>query len=47
MTECIGKPEESANPLGFGQWQRVEAETTFALEAQCGPPFFEELGREI
>jgi hypothetical protein len=26
--------EESANPLGFGQWKRVEAESTFALKAQ-------------
>jgi hypothetical protein len=28
--------EEPPNSLGFGQWQRVEAETTFALEAQGG-----------
>jgi len=41
----IWKPEDSANPLGFGKWQRVESETTFALEAQFGPPFFEELGQ--
>jgi hypothetical protein len=34
--------EESANPLGFRQWQRVEAETTFALEAQGWAPFSEE-----
>jgi hypothetical protein len=40
----IGKQEKSANPLRFGKWQRVESETAFALEAQCGPPFFEELG---
>jgi hypothetical protein len=36
--------QEAANPLRFGKWQRVESETAFALEAQCGPPFFEELG---
>jgi hypothetical protein len=30
----IGKQEKSANPLGFRQWQRVEAETTFADKAQ-------------
>jgi hypothetical protein len=41
----IGKQEKSANPLRFGKWQRVESETTFALEAQFGPPFFEELGQ--
>jgi hypothetical protein len=40
----IGKQEKSANPLRFGKRQRVESETAFALEAQCGPPFFEELG---
>jgi hypothetical protein len=25
--------EEPANPLGLGQWQRVESESTFALKA--------------
>jgi len=30
------KPEEPANPLGFGQGQRVETKPTFALKAQGG-----------
>jgi hypothetical protein len=30
----IWKPEESANPLGFGQWKGLESESTFALKAQ-------------
>jgi hypothetical protein len=38
----IWKAEESANPLGFGQWQREEPESTFALEAQWWAPFSEE-----
>jgi hypothetical protein len=28
--------EKPANPLGFGQWQRVEPEPTSALKAQGG-----------
>jgi len=35
----VWKQQESANPLGFGQWQRVEAESTLSLEAQMKPPF--------
>jgi hypothetical protein len=27
-------PEESANPLSFGHWQWIEAESTFVLKAQ-------------
>jgi hypothetical protein len=34
------KQEESANPLGFGQWQREKAEPTFADKAQLAS-FFE------
>jgi hypothetical protein len=37
----IWKAKESANPLGFGQWQRVEAEPTFALKAHTKAPFSE------
>jgi hypothetical protein len=33
--------EESTDSLGFGQWQRIEAETTFALKAQGWAPFSE------
>jgi len=33
------KLEEAPNSLGFGQWQRVEAKTTFALEAHWWAPF--------
>jgi hypothetical protein len=43
----IWKAEESANRLGFGQWQRVEAESTFALKAQGWAPFSEELVRSL
>jgi len=35
----IWKPEESADSLGFRQWQREEPESTFALEAQWWAPF--------
>jgi hypothetical protein len=41
----IWKLEEPVNPLGFGQWQRVETETTFALEAQDWAPFSEEFAQ--
>jgi hypothetical protein len=37
--------EEPGNPLGFGQWQWVEAESTFALKAQGWAPFSEEFVR--
>jgi hypothetical protein len=40
----IWKAEESANTLGFGHWQRVKAEATFALKTQMRAPFSEELG---
>jgi hypothetical protein len=40
----IWKPEEPANPLGFGQGQREESESTFALKAHGKAPFSEELG---
>jgi hypothetical protein len=36
------KPEEPSNSLGVGQWQRVEGESTFALETQGWAPLFEE-----
>jgi len=29
----IWELEESANPMGFGKWYRVEAQTAFALKA--------------
>jgi hypothetical protein len=32
----VWEQEKPANPLGFGQGQRVEAESTFALKAQGG-----------
>jgi hypothetical protein len=35
----IGKQEKSADPLGFGQGQGVEAESTFSLKTHWGPPF--------
>jgi hypothetical protein len=37
--------EESADSLGFGQWQWVETESTFALEAQGRAPFSDKLAR--
>ena len=40
----IWKLEKSANPLGFGQWQGVEAKAAFALESQGWAPFSEECG---
>jgi hypothetical protein len=41
----IWEQNESANPLGLGQGQRVEAESTFALKAQGWAPFSEECAR--
>jgi hypothetical protein len=37
----IWKLKEQANSLGFEQWQRVEAESAFALETHEWPPFSE------
>ena len=37
----IGKQEKSTNPVGLGQWQGIEAESTFALKAQRWAPFSE------
>jgi hypothetical protein len=39
------KLEEPANQLGFGQWQGIESETTFALKTKGWAPFSAELGR--
>jgi hypothetical protein len=41
----IWEQEESANPLGFRQGQRVEPESALALKAHKDLPFSEELGR--
>jgi hypothetical protein len=35
----VWEQEKPANPLSFGQGQRVEAESTFADKAQRGSPF--------
>jgi hypothetical protein len=37
----VWEQEKPANPLAFGQWQRVETETTFALESHTKAPFSE------
>jgi hypothetical protein len=36
----IWKAKKSANQLGFGQGQRIEARPTFADKAQSRPPFW-------
>jgi hypothetical protein len=43
----IGKQEKSTNPLGFGQWQRVEAKTTLALKAHGRDPLVKKCARAI
>jgi hypothetical protein len=37
----IWKAQEATNSLGFGEWQRVKAESAFALKSQGRTPFSE------
>ena len=41
----VWERDKPANTLGFGQWKRVEAESTFALKTQVWAPFLEDLAR--
>jgi hypothetical protein len=39
----VREQEKSANPLGFGKWQRVKAKPSLAFKAQNRSPFSERL----
>jgi hypothetical protein len=43
----VREQEKSANPLGFGQWERVKAKPALAFKAQSKFPFSETIFRAV